>query len=62
MSFYGFKKIKFSIKIHRCQPTVLPKVTSFAVKTDQKFIFLVRDPHITDQQHIMVSYLSFYGY
>jgi hypothetical protein len=34
----------------------------FAVKTDQNSVFLGHKYHILDQLHIMVPYISFYGF
>jgi hypothetical protein len=36
--------------------------SQFTAKTDRNFIFLGRDPHITNLQYLMVQYMSFYGF
>jgi hypothetical protein len=46
MSFHGFeKKIIFSLKIHRCYPTVLAKITSLQKKLTETSYFLVVTPY-----------------
>jgi hypothetical protein len=34
----------------------------FTEKTDRNSVFIGREPHILDRLHIMVTYISFYGF
>jgi hypothetical protein len=56
------KNFTFSLEIHRCWPTVLPKIACLGAKTDRSSVFLGRDPRIANPLSIMVPYLNFCGF
>jgi hypothetical protein len=56
------KKLKFSLKIRSCYPTVLQKIASLRQKLTETHYFLFVAPHIVDRLYIMVPYMSFYGF
>jgi hypothetical protein len=62
MSFYGFKKNQIFTQNLYVLDFGFTENHLFVVKTDRNYIFHGRDSHITDQQFIMVPYMSFYGF
>jgi hypothetical protein len=54
------KKFKFLLKIHRCYPTVLSKITTLGWKLTETPYFLVVT-HIRDWLYITVPYMRYYG-
>jgi hypothetical protein len=58
----SLKKFKFQLKIQRGWPSILPKKRLFATKTDRNARFLGHKSQILDWLHILILYISFYGF
>jgi hypothetical protein len=62
ISFYRFLKNQISAQNPKVVTFGFTEKHHFAIKTDQNSIFLIRKAHIPDRLHIMVLYISFYGF
>jgi hypothetical protein len=62
INFYGFKKNQISAQnpkglVHRFTVKL-----ELVAKTDRNSVFFGRNTYISDQLHIIVPYISFYGF
>jgi hypothetical protein len=62
VSFYSFKKIQILAQNPKGLGFSFTEKWQFAAKTDQNSVFLGHKTQILNCLHIMVPYISFYGF
>jgi hypothetical protein len=62
ISFMSFKKFQILAQNTKGLAFGFTEKRQLAVKTDQNYVFLGRKVQILDMLHIMVMYISFYGF
>jgi hypothetical protein len=62
VKYISFKKFQISTQNPKGLAFGFTEKRQFTIKTYRNFIFLDRKAQIMDQLHIMVMYISFYGF